>query len=90
MNKDFWTGFSEALFAKEETRPSGPGWIDYQEVVSKYGKSQAHTSEMLNDAVRKGNMERFVGTVQKGTKLVRRVWFRATPATSGIKQKASR
>lgn len=72
IDGQFWQQFEQALVAREEKRPTGPGWMTYAELQKKYPQMG---DKNLRRALR--GAERFVGNIFNGTRLVQQHWYRA-------------
>lgn len=73
---DIWAGFTSALLNQAENRPIGSGWKTFDEILSDspFGKSKLRIA--IKKSVGENKLEVFNGTVIKGHKLVRQVWYR--------------
>jgi hypothetical protein len=73
---DFWSGFSVALSAKAEKRPTGQGWKSLDELTTLWGLFPTTAIKRAKAGVRAGLLERFEGQVVRDGRLVRAVWYR--------------
>ena len=74
MGKDPWKGFTQALIASNEKRPTGPYWLTKHELAEKLGKNLDAVESIINR--NRDSFERFVGFVVSNNRLVGRVWYR--------------
>lgn len=71
-----WAEFSQLLLKRDEQRPIGSGWFEFQDISTRMKVSRTSTSHWLNAAIKRGDIERFRGFVHNGRKLVAKSWYR--------------